>query len=50
VVTALQASFLALPLARFDQVLEAARTLYRGLAALSAPPVALHSQLIFPLP
>src|ERR1035437_7496628 len=45
VVAALQAPFLALALARFYQVLQTPRTLHRRLAALSATPVAFHSQL-----
>jgi hypothetical protein len=50
VVAALEAPFLTLALSRLDQVLQTPRTLHGGLPALSAAPVALHSQLIFPLP
>jgi hypothetical protein len=49
-VAALEAPFLTLALSRFDQVFQTPRTLYRRLPALSAAPVALHSQLVFPLP
>jgi hypothetical protein len=49
-VAALEAPFLTLALSRFYQVLQTPRTLHRRLPALSAAPVALHSQLVFPLP
>jgi hypothetical protein len=49
-ITPLEAPLLTLTLSRFDQVLQTPRTLHRRLPALSAAPVALHSQLVFPLP
>lgn len=45
-----QATFSALALPRFDQVLQAARSLDRWLAALCAALVALHPQLVLSLP
>lgn len=50
VVTALEAAFLTLALSRFDQVFQTPRTLHGRLPTLGAAPVALHSQLVFPLP
>ena len=50
VVAALEAPLLALAFPRFDQVFQTARTLHRRFAALRAAPVALHPQLVFPLP
>lgn len=50
VIAALEAPFLTLALSRLDQVLQTPRALHCGLPALSAAPVALHSQLVFPLP
>jgi hypothetical protein len=50
VVAALEAPFRALALSRLDQVLQTPRPLHCRLAALSATPVALHPQLVFPLP
>jgi hypothetical protein len=50
VVTAFEAPFLALALPGFDQVLKTTRTLDRRFTALGAPMVALHAQLVLPLP
>jgi hypothetical protein len=50
VVAALEAPLFALTLPCLDQVFQATRTLHRRFAALSAAMVALHSQLVFPLP
>jgi hypothetical protein len=41
---------LALPLPSFDEVLQTLPTANRGLAADDAPVVALHPQLVTPLP
>ena len=49
-VAALEAPLRALALSRLDQVLQTPRPLHCRLAALSATPVALHPQLVFPLP
>ena len=49
-VAALEAPLRALALSRLDQVLQTPRPLHRRLAALSTTPVALHPQLVFPLP
>ena len=43
VITALQTTFLALPFARLNQVLQAARALQRRLAALGAALIPLHA-------
>ena len=50
VIATLEATFLALPLARFDQMLETTRPLHGGFAALSASFISLHPELILPLP
>jgi len=50
VVTAFETASPALALAGFHQVLQAAGSLDRRLTALSATLVALHSQLVLPLP
>jgi hypothetical protein len=49
VVTAFESAFLALAFAGFDQVFQTSRSLNRLLAALRAPFVPLHAQLIFSL-
>src|SRR5712671_2809030 len=49
VVTPLQAALFALPFTRLDQVFQAARAFCRRLAALGAPFIPLHAQLILAL-
>jgi hypothetical protein len=50
VIASLETALLPLPLAGFDEVLEAPGTLRRGRSAFGAPPISLHPQLIFSLP
>jgi len=50
VVAALEPSLLALTLARFHQVFQAAGSLDRRFSAFRAAALALHAQLVFPLP
>jgi hypothetical protein len=50
VVTAFQPALLALAFTRFDQVFQTARALLGGRSAFGAPVVALHAELVLPLP
>lgn len=50
VVTAFEAAFLSLAFAGFYQMFQTTRALNRRFAALRAPLVPLHAQLIFSLP
>jgi hypothetical protein len=49
IVAPLEAAFLPLPFAGFDQVLQAAGALRGWFAAFGATPVSLHAQLVLPL-